>query len=128
MTMKNEYGNRANLVRLDGIRTAPRKLRMVIDQIRGQQVDQALSILQFSERGAAQPVAKMIESGVANIRNVIQDWDIDDLIVARAFVDEGPTMRRFRPRAQGRASKINKRTSRVTIELRPRPASADDVE
>lgn len=128
MTMKNEYGNRANLVRLDGIRTAPRKLRMVIDQIRGQQVDQALSILQFSERGAAQPVAKMIESGVANIRNVIQDWDIDDLIVVRAFVDEGPTMRRFRPRAQGRASKINKRTSRVTIELRPRPASADDVE
>ena len=128
MTMKNEYGNRANLVRLDGIRTAPRKLRMVIDQIRGQQVDQALSILQFSERGAAQPVAKMIESGVANIRNVIQDWDIDELIVARAFVDEGPTMRRFRPRAQGRASKINKRTSRVTIELRPRPASADDVE
>ena len=128
MTMKNEYGNRANLVRLDGIRTAPRKLRMVIDQIRGQQVDQALSILQFSERGAAQPVAKMIESGVANIRNVIQDWDIDELIVARAFVDEGPTMRRFRPRAQGRASKISKRTSRVTIELRPRPASADDVE
>lgn len=128
MTMKNEYGNRANLIRLNGIRTAPRKLRVVIDQIRGQQVDQALTTLRFSERGAAEPIAKMIESGVANIRNTILDWDIDDLVIARVFVDEGPTMRRFRPRAQGRASKINKRTSRVTIELRPRPVAGDDVE
>lgn len=128
MTMKNEYGNRANLIRLEGIRTAPRKLRVVIDLIRGQQVDSALTTLRFSDRGAAEPIAKMIESGVANIRNVIQDWDIDDLVIATAFVDEGPTMRRFRPRAQGRASKINKRTSRVTIELRPRPVTGDDVE
>lgn len=126
MTMTNEYGNRANIVRLEGIRTAPRKLRLVIDLIRGQQVDSALTTLRFAERGAAEPVAKMIESGVANIRNVIPDWDIDDLVIASAFVNEGPTMRRFRPRAQGRASKINKRTSRVTIELRPRPASGDD--
>lgn len=126
MTMTNEYGNRANIVRLEGIRIAPRKLRLVIDLIRDQQVDSALTTLRFADRGAAEPVAKMIESGVANIRNVIPDWDIDDLVIASAFVNEGPTMRRFRPRAQGRASKINKRTSRVTIELRPRPMSEDD--
>lgn len=127
MTMNNEYGNRANIVRLRGIRVAPRKLRVVIDQIRGKHVDDALSTLAFIERRAADDIIKMIESGVANISQHIQDWDIDDLIVAKAFVDEGPTMRRFRPRAQGRATRINKRTSRVTIELRPRPASDHDV-
>lgn len=127
MTMNNEYGNRANLVRLNGIRIAPRKLRVVVDQIRGKQVDDALSALAFIERRASEPIIKMIESGVANIRQTIQDWDIDDLVVVAAFVDEGPTMRRFRPRAQGRATRINKRTSRVTIELRPRPASDHDV-
>lgn len=127
MSMNNEYGNRANTVRLKGIRIAPRKLRAVIDQIRGKQVDDALIALAFIERGASEPIIKMIESGVANIRNTIQDWDIDELVVAKAFVDEGPTMRRFRPRAQGRATPINKRTSRVTIELRPRPASDHDV-
>lgn len=126
MTMSNEFGNKANIVRLEGIRIAPRKLRVVIDLIRGQQVDSAITTLRYSDRGAAAPVAKLIESGVANIRNTIPAWDIDDLIVATAFVNEGPTMRRFRPRAQGRASKINKRTSRVTIELRPRSASGDE--
>ena len=126
MTMSNEFGNKANIVRLEGIRIAPRKLRVVVDLIRGQQVDSALTTLQFSDRGAAAPVAKLIASGVANIRQSIPAWDIDDLIVATAFVNEGPTMRRFRPRAQGRASKINKRTSRVTIELRPRSASGDE--
>lgn len=126
MTMSNEFGNKANIVRLEGIRVAPRKLRVVIDLIRGQQVDSALTTLRYSDRGAALPVAKLIESGVANIRTAIPAWDIDDLIVATAFVNEGPTMRRFRPRAQGRASKINKRTSRVTIELRPRQALGDE--
>lgn len=126
MTMSNEFGNKANIVRLEGIRIAPRKLRVVIDLIRGQQVDSAITTLRYSDRGAAAPVAKLIESGVANIRTTIPAWDIDDLIVATAFVNEGPTMRRFRPRAQGRASKINKRTSRVTIELRPRSASGDE--
>lgn len=126
MTMSNEFGNKANIVRLEGIRIAPRKLRVVIDLIRGQQVDSAITTLRYSDRGAAAPVAKLLESGVANIRNSIPGWDIDDLIVATAFVNEGPTMRRFRPRAQGRASKINKRTSRVTIELRPRPVSGDE--
>ncbi len=128
MTMKNnEFGNRANIVHLRGIRIAPRKLRVVINEIRGKYVDDALATLAFIERGASVPIIKMIESGVANIKNNIEEWDVDDLVVAQAFVDEAQTMRRFRPRAQGRATRINKRTSRVTIELRPRPASEDDV-
>ena len=115
----NEFGNRANIVRLDNIRMSPRKLRVVIDQIRGKDVAEALTLLNYSDRGAARPLARLLESGVANIANCIDSWDLDDLIVHRAFVDEGPTMRRFRPRAQGRATRINKRTSRVTIVLRP---------
>ena len=116
---KNEFGNRANIVRLRNIRVAPRKLRVLIDMIRDKHVDEALAALEFSGRGAAQSIAKLIESGVANVAEHISDWNPDELVVAVAHVDEGPTMRRFRPRAQGRATRINKRTSRVTIELRP---------
>ena len=116
---KNEFNNRANIVHLRGIRIAPRKLRVLVDMIRDMNVQEALTVLSFSDRGAAKDLAKLIESGVANIRNELRDWNPDDLYVARAWVDEGPTMRRFRPRAQGRATRINKRTSRVTIELRP---------
>lgn len=116
---KNEFGNRANIVRLNGIRIAPRKLRVLADQIRHMEVNEALAALSFSDRGAAAPLIKLLESGVANVRENIRDWNVDELYVAIATVDEGPTLRRFRPRAQGRATRINKRTSRVTIELRP---------
>lgn len=116
---KNEFGNRANIVRLNGIRIAPRKLRVLADQIRHMEVNEALAALSFSDRGAAAPLIKLLESGVANVRENIRDWNVDELYVATATVDEGPTLRRFRPRAQGRATRINKRTSRVTIELRP---------
>lgn len=122
--MKNEFGNRANIVRLTNIRVAPRKLRMIVDMIREMDVDEALTQLRYSDRAAARDIAKMIESGVANIRENIREWDTDDLVISRAWVDEGPTMRRYRPRAQGRATRINKRTSKVTIELRPEPVDA----
>lgn len=126
MTMVNEFQNRANIVKLEGLRVSPRKARVVVDMIREMPVSEALVALQFSDRRVSTQIAKLIESGVANIRNVIPDWDVDELIVARAWVNEGPTMRRFRPRAQGRATRINKRTSRVTIELRPEPVLEGD--
>lgn len=116
---KNEFGNRANIVRLEGIRMAPRKLRVVVDMIRNLDVAEALVLLKYSDRVAAQPIAKLLESGVANVRETLRDWPTEDLIVYRATVDEGATLRRFRPRAMGRAARIRKRTSKVTIELRP---------
>lgn len=117
--MKNEFDNRANIVRLNGVRIAPRKLRAMVDEIRDMDVNEALALLKFSNRGAALPLAKLIESGVANVREQIRQWNADELFISKAYVDEGPTLRRYRPRAQGRATRINKRTSRVVIELRP---------
>lgn len=116
---KNEFGNRANIVQVNGVRIAPRKLRVLVDQIRYMDVNEALAALAFADRRAAGTLIKAIESGVANVREHLRDWSVDDLFIATATVDAGPTLRRFRPRAQGRASRINKRTSRVMIELRP---------
>lgn len=116
---KNEYNNRANIIRLNGLRMSPRKVRILINLIRDQGIDEALTILEFSGRAAAKPLAKALEAAVANVRVNLTDWNPEDLYIAKAWVDAGPTMRRFRPRAQGRATRINKRTSKVTIELRP---------
>ena len=116
---KNEFDNRANIVRLPNIRIAPRKVRVVVDQSRNRPVNEALTILQYTPRGSAQLLAKLLASGIANVQANLKDWDVDSLVVARAFVDEGPTLRRFRPRAMGRAARINKRTSHITLELRP---------
>lgn len=116
---RNEFGNRANIVRLNGVRMSPRKVRVVIDMIRNQPVFEALTLLDYCNRAAARPLAKLIRSGVANVRTELRDWNPEDLVVSRAWVDEGPTMRRFRPRAQGRSARINKRTSKVTIVLEP---------
>jgi large subunit ribosomal protein L22 len=119
MKDQNEFSNRANIVHLNGVRISPRKLRVLVDQIRGQGVHEALTRLHFADRRAAGVLVKLVESGVANVRENLRAWNADDLMVARAFVDAGPTLKRFRPRAQGRATPIRKRTSRVTIELRP---------
>jgi large subunit ribosomal protein L22 len=116
---KNEFNNRANVVHLYDLRIAPRKVRVVIDQIRMRPVAEALTILEYTPRAAAPLIRKLLVSGITNVQTEITDWNVDDLVVVRAFVDEGPTLRRFRPRAQGRAGRINKRTSHVTIELRP---------
>jgi large subunit ribosomal protein L22 len=96
------------------IRTSPRKMRRVVDLIRGQHVEEARRILRFSPLGATHDVEKLLNSAVANAEQqpgVISE----NLMVSRAWVDEGPTLKRFRPRAYGRATRVRKRTSHVTL-------------
>jgi large subunit ribosomal protein L22 len=96
------------------VRIAPRKARRAIDMIRGQTVGEARRILSFSGLGAASPVLKCLDSAVANAE---QNPGVvaDNLVVSRAFVDEGPTLKRWRPRALGRATRVDKRTSHITV-------------
>jgi ribosomal protein L22 len=98
------------------VRTAPRKVRLVIQHIRGKQVSDARAILTHTPRGASRDILKLLESAIANAENN-HELDADDLVVAHAYVDEGPTLKRYRPRAMGRATRIRKRTSHMTIEL-----------
>jgi len=100
------------------VRIAPRKARLIADQVRGMQIDKARALLQFSPRGAAQDIGKLIESAAANAENN-HDLVADEMRVAEITVDEGPTLRRFRPRALGRATPINKRTSHIAVALSP---------
>jgi ribosomal protein L22 len=100
------------------VRVAPRKARLVADQVRGLQIERARALLQFSPRGAAQDIVKLIDSAAANAENN-HDLDADEMRVAEITVDEGPTLRRFRPRALGRATPINKRTSHIAVALSP---------
>jgi ribosomal protein L22 len=100
------------------VRTAPRKARLVADQVRGLQLDRARALLQFSPRSAAQDISKLIDSAAANAENN-HDLVADDMRVAEITVDEGPTLRRYRPRALGRATRINKRTSHISVALSP---------
>ncbi|MDQ3387954.1 MAG: 50S ribosomal protein L22 [Gemmatimonadota bacterium] len=98
---------------------SPRKMRMVMDLIRGRGVNEAYSILKFSKKAATRPIEKTLRSAVANAQQKADAsgsfLDTDDLVVRTAFVDEGPTLKRFSPRAMGRATPILKRTSHVTI-------------
>lgn len=96
------------------VRTSPRKTRLVIDLIRGKNVGEAISILKYSPNKAAGIIEKVLMSAVANAENNY-DLDVEHLVVSEAFVNEGPTMKRFRPRAKGSASPINKRTSHITV-------------
>ena len=98
------------------VRHAPRKARLVIDHIRGKDVDQARAILAHTPRAASRDVLKLLDSAIANAENN-HDLVADDLKIGRAYVDEGPTLKRYRPRALGRATRIRKRTSHMTIEL-----------
>jgi len=100
------------------VRIAPRKARLVADQVRGLQIDRARSLLQFSPRGAARDIRKLIDSAAANAENN-HDLVADEMRVAEITVDEGPTLRRYRPRALGRATPINKRTSHIAVALSP---------
>ncbi|MCE9843393.1 50S ribosomal protein L22 [Vibrio antiquarius] len=95
-------------------RISPQKARLVADLIRGKSVDQALEILTFSNKKAAALVKKVLESAIANAEHN-EGADIDDLNVAKIFVDEGPTMKRIMPRAKGRADRILKRSSHITV-------------
>ena len=101
------------------VRITPMKARRVVDMVRGMGVDDASVLLQFAPQAAAETVRKVLESAVANAETT-EGLDRADLVVSKAMVDEGPTMKRWRARAQGRASRINKRTSHITLVVQPR--------
>jgi large subunit ribosomal protein L22 len=110
-----------SIARVRHIRVTPMKARRVVNLIRGKQAQEALAILKFAPQGASEPVYKLVASAIANAR-VKADatntyLDEQDLYIKRAFVDEGTTLKRFQPRAQGRAFRINKRTSHITVVL-----------
>ena len=101
------------------VRVAPRKARIVVDLVRGKSVTEAREILAFTNRAVAETVEKTLNSAVANVEHN-NHLRADSLVVKRAFVDEGPTLKRIRPRAKGSASRIRKRTSHITIVVAPR--------
>jgi len=106
---------------LKGYRISPRKARLVADQIRGKQVEDALNLLSLSPKKMAGPLEKLVRSAVANAEQKNENHgagiDIDNLVVHRITVDEGPSMWRIRPRAQGRATWVQKRSSHITVVL-----------
>jgi large subunit ribosomal protein L22 len=102
------------------VRVTPMKARRVVDLIRGRDAREALAVLEFTPQAASTTVSKVLASAMANAENNLQ-LDPDSLVVSRAFVDEGPTLKRFRPRAQGRAYRIRKRTSHITVEVEAVP-------
>ncbi len=101
------------------VRVSPRKARLVVDLIRGKSVPEAQAILRFTPRGAAEVVEKVLNSAVANAERNLKIKS-DDLVVGTTFVDEGPTIKRIQPRAMGRAYRINKRTSHITVVVKQR--------
>lgn len=96
------------------VRQSPYKVRRVLDLVRGLPVEEATHVLRLTNRAAAAPIAKALNSAVANAEHN-HALDAEDLVIAEAFADEGPTLRRFKPRARGRATRIDKRTSHITI-------------
>lgn len=107
-------------------RQSPYKMRLVIDEIRGKSVNDALSYLAFSKKHAAKQIEKTLRSAVANAENAARrandSLDVDELVITRAIINEGPKLKRFTPAAMGRATPIQKRTSHVEIEIAERPA------
>jgi large subunit ribosomal protein L22 len=106
------------------VRVTPQKARRVVDLIRGRQAEEAVAVLEFAPQAAAEPVRKVVQSAIANARvkadKASEPFDERLLVVQVAYVDEGPTLKRFRPRAQGRAYRIRKRTSHITVVVGPR--------
>ena len=107
------------------MRITAQKARLVVDLIRGKPVERALSLLEYTPKRGARLVAKTLRSAVANAEST-QRVDIDQLYVKRAFVDEGPTAKRFLPRAHGRATKVFKRTSHITVVVDERPKGGEE--
>ncbi len=109
------------------VRVTPQKARRVVALIRGKAATDAVAVLRFAPQSASDPVRKVLESAIANARvkadKAAESFDERNLVVSAAYVDEGPTMKRFRPRAQGRASRINKRTSHITVHVAPKAAT-----
>ena len=110
-----------SIARVRHIRVTPQKARRVVALIKGKQAQEALAILKFAQQSASEPIYKLVESAIANARvkadQAGEYLDDRDLYVKNAFVDEGTTLKRFRPRAQGRAFQIKKRTSHITVVL-----------
>jgi large subunit ribosomal protein L22 len=106
------------------VRVTPQKARRVVDLIRGKQAEEAVAVLEFAPQAAGEPVRKVVQSAIANARvkaeQASEPFDERLLVVSAAYVDEGPTLKRFRPRAQGRAYRIRKRTSHITVVVAPR--------
>ncbi len=102
------------------VRVTPMKARRVVELIQGRSAQEALAVLEFAPQAASALVSKVLASAMANAQNNLQ-LNPDTLVVYRAFVDEGPTLKRFRPRAQGRAYRIRKRTSHITVEVESVP-------
>ena len=117
-----------SIARVRHIRVTPQKARRVVALIKGKQAQEALAILKFAPQAASEPIYKLVAAGIANARvKADKDgeyFDEQDLYVANAYVDEGTTLKRFRPRAQGRAFQIKKRTSHITVVLST-PEAAD---
>jgi len=103
------------------VRITPMKARRVIDMVRGLPVNDALALLQFAPQAASETIYKVLESAIANAETT-EGLSAGDLVISVARVDEGPTMKRWRPRAQGRATRINKRTSHITLVVQPADA------
>ncbi len=96
------------------VKISPRKVRQVVDLIRGKKVNEALAILRFTPKRASEVVTKVVKSAAANAENNLQ-MDRDELFVTSCYVDQGPTFKRYQPRAQGRADILRKRTSHITV-------------
>lgn len=115
------------IAKVRNIRVTPMKARRVVNLIRGKQASEALGILKFAPQAASEPIYKLVAAAVANAKvkaDATNTYvDEDDLVISEAFVDEGVTLKRFRPRAQGRAFRINKRTSHITVVV----ATPDEV-
>ncbi len=104
------------------VRLSARKARIVLEHIRGRSVPEARTVLAFTQRAAAHEIEKVLRSAIANAEtNPLLHWNGDDLMVKAAYADEGPTLKRWRPRARGRVNRINKRTCHITIELAQNP-------
>ena len=108
------------------VRVTPQKARRVVDLIRGMEAAEAQTLLKFAPQAASEPIGKVLDSAIANATNNL-NLDPTTLVIAQAYVDEGPTMKRFRPRAQGRAYRIRKRTSHITVVVESREGVHGDV-
>ena len=110
------------------VRVTPQKARRVVDLIRGRRASEALAVLSFAPQSASEPVLKVVQSAIANARvkadRASEAFDERSLVISAAYVDEGVSLKRFRPRAQGRAGRIIKRTSHITVVVAPAPERA----
>jgi len=123
MTTKTENEVQTARATARFVRVTPMKARRVLELVKGKSVDEALDILRFAPQAASEPVAKVLASAIANAENNL-DLDPRTLVVTTAYADEGPTLKRFQPRAQGRAFRIRKRTSHITVEVTSVPEKA----